>query len=105
MTRYGQGALRLIGALVLVAAFQPFSSFMQADEAGREFSRCVRACNDNRRACDDLCTVDCTAMFPGTPNKDARNACIAACKATCAAESNDCKLVCEAIQNPHVEEP
>src|SRR5262245_7108194 len=105
MPRYSRGVLRLVGALALFAALQPFSSLMQADDAGREFSRCVQNCNDARKACDDLCVADCQAMFPGTPNKPQRDACIAACKADCLIEPDDCKLVCQNIKNPSPEEP
>ena len=102
MPRYSRGVLRLVGALALFAALQPFSSLLQA-EGGREFSRCVQSCNDARKACDDLCVDDCRAMFPDS--KPQRDACIAACKAICLVESDDCKLVCQENRNPTPEEP
>lgn len=104
MPRYGKWVLRLVGALALFAALQPFSSLLQAD-AGREFSRCVQNCNDARKACDDACKPDCTALFPGDENQAARDACVAACKNSCFIESEDCKLVCQQNRNGHVEEP
>ena len=102
MSRYGKGSLRLFGALVLVAALQPFSSFMQADDAGRNFSRCVQNCNDAKMACDRLCLGDCKEMFPEGTQRDA---CVNACKEICAAESEDCKQVCLDNKTDHQEEP
>jgi hypothetical protein len=64
--------------------------------AGRDFSRCVRSCNATRLACFDGCNADCGALYPGTPNKPARDACIFDCKNVCESVSDDCKLVCQA---------
>ena len=94
--------------LVLTAAVLIFTSLGStlASVAGRDFSRCVQGCNAIRKSCDAIVTDDCRAMFPGTPNKPARDACIAAGKAVCLVDSDECKLMCQAIKNPPTfEEP
>jgi hypothetical protein len=72
--------------------------------AGRDFSRCVRSCNSTRLACFNGCTDDCRDLYPGTPNKPQRDACILASKDVCEVESDDCKLACQAIKPPPTEE-
>ncbi|HKY31322.1 MAG TPA: hypothetical protein VJV23_02215 [Candidatus Polarisedimenticolia bacterium] len=97
MPKYSRGVLKLLGALAVVCVLQPVASSLAEGTAGREFSRCIQACNDSRRACHDRCTTDCAAMFPN--NNQQRNACISACKAICDAQSDDCKLICQAIKD------
>ena len=65
--------------------------------AGRDFSRCVRSCNATRKVCDDYCSIDCKALYSTKPERDA---CIAACKAICLQESDECKMICQQIKNP-----
>ncbi|HET9482229.1 MAG TPA: hypothetical protein VFP98_10785 [Candidatus Polarisedimenticolia bacterium] len=101
MPRFLRGGLRLLAVVGLVAALHPLPSYTAT--AGRNFSRCIQACNDIRRACDDRCATDCRDLFPNS--KPERDACIAACKAICLTESDDCKLVCQSIKDGHPEEP
>src|SRR5262245_43578867 len=92
----------LLGAVALMALFQPLPPTLASD-AGRAFSRCVQACNEARKACDDRCKADCAELFPD--DKSQRDACVDACKNICATESGDCKEVCLAIKNGSPEEP
>ena len=100
MPKYSRGVMRLVGVLALVALLTPAAVSVAAGAAGREFSRCVQACNDARRACGDRCSDDCRELFP--TNSAQRNACIAACKAICDGQSDECKLVCLAIKEGDV---
>jgi len=66
--------------------------------SGRDFTTCVKSCNAIRKTCDSLCKPNCWDLFPD--DKTQRDACIAACKAICLQESDECKLVCQEIKNP-----
>lgn len=104
MPKFSRGVLRLLGVFALVALLLPVSSELIARAAGRDFPRCIQACNDIRKLCNDRCSTDCFAMFPN--DKPLRDACIANCKnSVCVVESQDCKLVCQAIKDGSVEEP
>jgi hypothetical protein len=102
MSRPFARQLGLVGVLALMAMIQPLPPTL-ASSAGREFSRCVQACNEGRRACDERCKTECAELFPDS--KTQRDACIAACKTVCSVESEDCKQVCQSIKNGHPEEP
>ena len=96
------GVVRILGAIALVALVLPLTQALAAS-AGRDYSRCVHACNDARLACNDRCAADCDAMFPN--DNSARNACVNTCHSACIAESADCKVACKEIKNPYTEEP
>lgn len=97
MPKYSRGVMRLLGVLALAVVLSPAVYTVAAGSAGRDFSRCVQACNDARRECDDRCAADCRALYPN--NKSQRDACTAACKAGCLSTSEECKLVCQAIKD------
>ena len=97
MPKFSRGVVRLLGVLALAALLTPAAVSVAAGSAGRDYSRCVQACNDARRACGDRCQTDCRDLYPTDAN--ARNACIAACKVICDSQSDDCKLVCQQIKN------
>ena len=105
MPKVSGGTVRLLAMVAAVWVFQPIGTSLVRGEAGRDYSRCIQACNDTRRACYDRCTTDCTALYPGTPNKPQRDACIAACKNICEVQSDDCKTVCATGVSPGGEEP
>lgn len=106
MPKFSRGVLRLFGVVALVVLLAPVVTTLVDAAAGRDFPRCIQQCNFIRGACNDRCSTDCTALFPGSANKPARDACIADCKAGCVDESNDCKLVCKAIKDGEtIEEP
>lgn len=106
MPKFSRGVLRLLGVVAMVALLAPVATSLVEGSAGRDFSRCVQACNDVRRACNDRCTTDCTALFPGSANKTQRDACIASCRTICDTQSDDCKLICKAIKDGEtIEEP
>jgi len=71
---------------------------MTVAAGGRDFSRCVRACNSIRGACSTRCSDDCGVLFPN--DKTARDACISQCKAICLESDKECKTACKAIKNP-----
>jgi hypothetical protein len=96
-----RGALRLLTLVLAVGLSLPVGMSLVRSDAGRDFPRCIHACNDTRQACYDRCTVDCTALYPN--NLGQRNACIGACKNICEAQSDDCKLVCG--QTPPCDSP
>lgn len=100
MPRFSKRVLRLLAIVVAVGLSLPVATSLVSGDAGRDFSRCVQACNETRRACDDRCTTDCTALYPGSANKSLRDACIAACKNICGQQSDDCKLACKATPPP-----
>ncbi len=103
MPKAHRTAARLFAALALVALLQPLTYVMGA-AAGRDYPRCIHACNETRQLCTDRCSPDCTAMFPNDPAR--QSACVSACKDVCVSESKDCKLVCRAIKNGETfEEP
>jgi hypothetical protein len=97
MSKVSRIGLRLLGVLTLAAVIHPWLPSLASGSAGRDYSRCIQACNETRRACEDRCTPECTQLFPN--DKSARQACVSACKATCGDESSDCKLICQAIKN------
>jgi hypothetical protein len=96
MLRIYPMALRTLAAAGLAVALIGTTQ-MTAATAGRDFSRCVQACNDARRACGDRCSEDCKALYP--TNATQRNACITTCKTICDSQSDECKLVCQAIKD------
>ncbi len=94
---------RLLGAAAVAVLLFPLSQSL-AVTAGRDYSRCIHACNDARRVCNERCSTDCQALFPN--DKSQRDACIGTSKdEQCLAESQDCKLACKEIKNPYTEEP
>lgn len=76
-----------------------------AGEAGREYSRCVKACNSVRQACSDRCDSDCAALYPNDPAQ--RVACESTCNNICMDTQKDCKAFCLAVKKGDVtpEEP
>lgn len=100
MPRFSRGVLRLLAIVVAVGLSVPVGTSLVSGAAGRDYPRCIHACNDARRACDDRCTTDCTALYPGSANKPLRDACIASCKAVCGHQSDDCKLACKVVPPP-----
>ncbi len=105
MSRFvrGLGGLVLGLGLVLIVQGHP-AQVAEAGSTGREFSRCVKTCNDTSKACGIRCDTTCEELFPGR-GSDFR-ACKSECKDTCVAESADCKLVCQNIKDqPSPEEP
>jgi hypothetical protein len=99
MSRFvrGLGGLVLGLGLVLIVQGHPVQTAL-ADSTGRNFSRCVKSCNDTGKACGNRCDATCDELFPGR-GQDFRD-CKAECKTSCGVESDDCKLVCENIKNP-----
>lgn len=93
---------RTLAALALAAVLQPQATVMLAD-AGSDLTRCVMACNETRKVCQDSCKVGCTELFPGSQNKTQRDNCITACKAECSVVSEECKLGCK--EEPSPDEP
>jgi len=98
MPKFSKGVVRLLGALALVALVTPAGTSWVTGASGREFNRCIHACNDIKSSCNNGCSDQCFADFPN--NKPQRDACIAACRAICLVQSDDCKLECQAIHNP-----
>ena len=75
-----------------------------ARSAGREYSRCINACNVARSNCEDRCRSDCAAAFPTSASQ--RRACESACHAICVTQEQDCKDHCRANKkNDTPEEP
>lgn len=68
-----------------------------ANDVGRNFSRCINACNAARKACNQQCVADCQGMFPNDPAP--RGSCQSQCVQTCVTNEHDCKVVCQAIKN------
>ena len=97
-------AVRALGAIALAALLAPLSVALGSN-AGRDYPRCIQACNATRKACDTRCSDDCFALYPGTPNRALRDACIASCKSLCGTQSDDCKDVCRGTEPPTGEEP
>lgn len=94
MPKFSGGVVRLLAVVAAVWLFQPIGTSLVRGDAGRDYPRCIQACNDTRGVCDQRCKDDCGALYPGTPNKPQRDACILACKDICNAQSDDCKLIC-----------
>src|SRR5262245_41556802 len=84
-------AVRLSLALALTLPMFIWGSG-NASDAGREFSRCSRACNDIRRACQDRGAAIC--FVPGL-DEAAQQTCFLECDAVCAANTMDCKDLCQ----------
>jgi hypothetical protein len=91
---------RLLAVVALLALTQLPGDSVVGGVAGRDFARCIHSCNAVKTACNNQCSADCSALYPGTPNKTLRNACIDACRATCLANDDECKLMCQAVKNP-----
>jgi len=91
---------RLLAVLALVTLVQTPGSSVSGSNAGKDFPRCIQACNAVYAACGNQCTTDCTAMFPGSANKPARDACITACKNVCAVDKAECKRACNVNRPP-----
>jgi len=85
--------LRLLGALALLALVDTTNSSLISAVAGRDYSRCVQACNETRHSCDDRCVVDCANLFP--TDKTARQACVSTCQSGCTEEWSGCRDICE----------
>ena len=90
---------RTLAALALAAVLHPRPAIVLAD-GGSDFTRCVMACNEARKVCQDACKVDCTELFPGSQNEVQRDACIATCKAECSVTSEECKTNCKTEPSP-----
>ena len=68
-----------------------------ARDAGRDYPRCIQACNASRAACEDRCNTDCAALYPN--NAAQRRACGNACHGICVTQEQECKDRCQAIKN------
>ena len=86
-------ALSIVLAGLLLA---PMTMTLAA--AGRDYSRCIHACNSIKGNCNTRCPDDCGVLFPN--DKAARDACISQCRATCIEEGKECRVVCKSIKNP-----
>lgn len=93
-----RGNGRLLAIVAISAMVLSQSGGLWAGSTGRQFSGCIKTCNDTRKACSGRCSDDCSELFPG--GGAAFNACKAECKTTCNGESDDCKLICQNIKNP-----
>jgi hypothetical protein len=71
-------------------------------EAGRDFSRCVKSCNETRTTCKSQCDLDCGALLPA--GSEEQLTCISECNAGCITNSQECKATCQNIKNPPSEE-
>ena len=81
---------------ILALLFLP-ASMPAANDAGRDFARCVNSCVIAGQTCHGQCQVDCGRLFP--PNSEGRGACVKACKELCISTRKECKMVCKAIKN------
>ena len=95
MRRSLRGVLGLLAAAGALALLQPVPLGMA--DAAKEFPLCIQGCNDARALCDDQCKDDCLVLWPN--DKPSRDACVAACKAICLVQSDDCKLECQSLKN------
>ena len=104
MPKLSKGVIRLLAVLAFVAVVMPATSTWVIGSAGRDYSRCIHACNAIRQACTDRCKSDCAALYP--TNSPDYLACYNACNAVCTTESGDCKNICQQIKNnPSPTEP
>ena len=87
--------LSALAALAILALGQTGSPV--AGVAGRDFSRCVQACNTARESCVDRCEPVCRQL---SPQGEERLACEEACEDFCVNQSKECKVVCKAIKKP-----
>jgi hypothetical protein len=81
-----------VGCLMALPASLPL-----ARSAGRDYSRCIHACNVTRTNCENRCTTDCAELYPNDAAQ--RRACGSACHEVCVSQEQDCKDVCRAIKN------
>src|SRR4030095_10887275 len=88
-------ATGLILIAVTTLLFHPISQ-PGADTTGRDFSRCVQACNAAKQSCRDLCVTECRTLFPGNSQK--QSGCSGTCKSGCVESEQQCKAVCRAIK-------
>lgn len=103
MTDLRRVSARILACSALMSLIGLLGTGPLAQLTGEEFSRCVQQCNEIRRMCDDRCADECRAMFPD--DKSARDSCIAACKAICSSESDECKEVCLIQKNESPTDP
>ena len=94
MPKFSGGVVRLLAVVAAVWLFQPIGASLVRGAAGRDYPRCIQACNEIRKACDSRCVSECTELYPGSANQTLRDACVVSCKSICVAESSDCKDVC-----------
>lgn len=83
-------------AVIGLAAAQVGNPMAGAD--GRNFSKCLNACNQTDRNCHTRCKTDCAELFPDGGAD--RNACNKSCNDICDGQRTECRQVCENIKNP-----
>jgi len=88
---------RSVSALILGYLLLTAAAPVAASEAGRDFSQCVRTCNNARMSCIDQCLIDCRSLFP--QNSTQRGSCMSSCTRTCVAAESGCRAECKAIKN------
>ena len=92
MRKHKRLIVRILAVLALVAMAQMAGSYL-AVTSGRDYVRCIWACNAIRKTCQANCSSACQALYhKGTPEY---TACVVACRAVCATESDECKYICE----------
>lgn len=96
---------RLMLSLALGVSMTLPVSLSRARASGRDYPRCIQACNYISAICDSRCDSDCAALYPNDPAL--RQACRAACGDVCRSIMKDCKDYCLAIKKGEVssEEP
>ena len=97
MRKHMRLIVRILAVLALVAMAQMAGSSL-AQLSGRDYARCIRTCDAVRKNCQAICKTDCEALYgKGTPQF---TACVVACNAVCATESDQCKYICEYGEEP-----
>ena len=97
MRKHKSLIVRIVAVLALVAMAQMAGSSL-ATLSGRDYVRCIWACNAVRKTCQANCKNSCETLYPkGTPQY---TACVVACNAVCATESDECKYICEYGEPP-----
>ncbi len=93
-----RGNGRLLAIIAVSALVLSQAGSLWAGGTGRQFSSCIKTCNDTRKACNGNCSDNCAALFPG--GGAPFNACKSECKDICDDASADCKLICQNIKDP-----
>ena len=94
---------RILLALALGCTMALPMSQPLAGDVGRNYSRCVDACNFIRHVCEDRCDNDCAVLYPNDPPQ--RQACVSTCHELCRVQQSDCKAFCLAAKKGEISPP
>jgi hypothetical protein len=95
-------SIRVLLALIVTAFVMGYGRASQPVISGRDFSRCMGACGERGRVCQDRCRADCAFLFE---DQATQSECFQQCDAYCVIVTMDCRSTCNSLHFTWPDEP